>query len=77
VPLGFNPLYTRDPVEEVSATLSLLYSTRDKMLKLEAEGCALVEAVAEYVLTCFWSYDPQISLEPVAQGPIAEMEEAT
>jgi hypothetical protein len=64
-------------MEEVSATLSLLYSTRDKMLKLEAEGCALVEAVVEYVLTCFWSYDPQISLEPVAQGPIAEMEEAT
>jgi hypothetical protein len=45
VPLGFNPLCTRDPVEEVSATLSLLYSTRDKMLKLEAEGCAMVEAV--------------------------------
>jgi hypothetical protein len=28
------------------------------------------------VLTCFWSQDPQISLESVAQGPIAEMEKA-
>jgi hypothetical protein len=29
----------------------------------------------EHVLTCFQSQDPQISLEPVVQGPIAETEE--
>jgi hypothetical protein len=44
--------------------------------QLEAEGRALVKAVAEYVLTCFRSQDPQISLEPVVQGPILETTEA-
>jgi hypothetical protein len=32
------------------------------MKQLEAEGCALAKAVAEYVLTCFQSWDSQISL---------------
>jgi hypothetical protein len=40
--------------------------------QLEAVGRALVE----YVLICFRSQDPQISLEPVAEGPVTEMEEA-
>jgi hypothetical protein len=33
--------------------------------------------VVAYVLTCFRSWDPQITLEPVVQGIIAETEEAT
>jgi hypothetical protein len=61
--LGFSPLRTEDVVEEVNVALSLLDSVGAKMLKLEevvdsqleAEGRALVEAVAEHVLTCFWS----------------------
>jgi hypothetical protein len=84
VPLGFSPLLNKDPVEEVRATLALLDSTGAKMLKLEgvgggqleAEGCALVKVAVEYVLTCFQSQDPQISLEPVVQGPVTEVEEA-
>jgi hypothetical protein len=60
-------------VEEVSTALPLLDSAGAKMLKLEeviggqleAEGRALAEAMAEHVLTCFWSWDPQISLETV------------
>jgi hypothetical protein len=71
-------------VEEASATLPLFDSEGAKMLKLEevsddqleVEGHALAKAVAEYVLTCFWSRDPQISLEPVVQGPVMETEEA-
>jgi hypothetical protein len=63
VPLGFCPLSIRDPMEEVSTALPLLDSAGAKMLKLEevidiqleAEGHALVKAVAEYVLTCFQS----------------------
>jgi hypothetical protein len=43
---------------------------------MEAEGRALVETAAEHVLTCFRSRDPHISLEPVVQGPVTEMEEA-
>jgi hypothetical protein len=31
----------------------------------------------EHVLLCFCSRDPQVSLESVAQGPDAEMDEAT
>jgi hypothetical protein len=66
VPIGFSPLHARDPMEEVSAALPLLDSVGAKMLKLEevvggeleVEGCTLAKAVAEYVLTCFWSRDP-------------------
>jgi hypothetical protein len=50
-------------MEEVSTALPLLDSAGAKMLKLEevidiqleAEGHALVKAVAEYVLACFQS----------------------
>jgi hypothetical protein len=84
VPPGFSPLRAEDPVEEVSTALLLLDSIGTKMLKLEevdggqleAEGRALAKAVVEYVLTCIWSRDPQISLEPVVQGPVAETAEA-
>jgi hypothetical protein len=65
LPLGFSPLCTRDLVEEVSATLPLLDSVGAKMLKLEeviggqleVEGRALAKAEAEYVLTCFRSWE--------------------
>ena len=30
----------------------------------------------EYVLTCFRSHDPTISLEPVIAGPVAATEDA-
>jgi hypothetical protein len=61
VPLSFNPLCTGDLVEEINVVLPLLDSARAKMLKLEevssgqleAEGCALTEAVVEHVLTSF------------------------
>jgi hypothetical protein len=33
--------------------------------RLEEEGCVLAEAVAEHVLMCFRSQDPQVSLETV------------
>jgi hypothetical protein len=35
-----------------------------------------VEAVAEHVLMCFRSRDPQVSLELVVQGLIEETEDA-
>jgi hypothetical protein len=54
------PPHLGDPVEEVSAILSLLDSVRAKMLKLEevidgqlkVEGSTLANGMAEYVLTC-------------------------
>jgi hypothetical protein len=72
VPLGFSPLRIGDHLE-VGAALPLLDSVGGMMLKLEeviddqleAEGRTLAKAMAEYVLTCFRNWDPQISLEPV------------
>jgi hypothetical protein len=84
VPFGFNPLRSRVPMQEVNAELSLLDSAGVKMLeledvvggRLEAEGCILAEAVAEHMLMCFRSQDPQVSLEPVVQGSAEEVQEA-
>jgi hypothetical protein len=36
----------------------------------------LVKVVVEHVLLYFCSRDPQVSLEPVVQGPVIETEEA-
>jgi hypothetical protein len=64
--------------------LPLLDSTGAKMSQLEEviggqleeEGHVLAEAVMEHVLMCFQSWDPQVSLEPVVQGPAEETEDA-
>jgi hypothetical protein len=32
--------------------------------------------VIEYILTCFRSHDPAISLEPVIAGPVADTKDA-
>jgi hypothetical protein len=44
--------------------------------QLEAQGQVLAHAVAGHVLVCFRSRDPQVSLEPVVQGPAEEPEDA-
>ena len=43
---------------------------------LEADGGRLCRAVIEYILTCFWSHDPAISLGSVIAGPVADTEDA-
>jgi hypothetical protein len=43
---------------------------------LEAEGSRLCRSVIEYILTCFQSHDPAISLVPVIAGPVADTEDA-
>jgi hypothetical protein len=61
VPLGFSPLHSRLPAQEVDAMLPLLDSVGVKMsqqedvisCRLEAEGRILAEAVAEHMLMCF------------------------
>jgi hypothetical protein len=45
--------------------------------RLEAEGRILAEAVTEHMLLCFHSEEPQVSLEPVVQGPAKQVLEAT
>jgi hypothetical protein len=44
--------------------------------RLEEEGRALAQALADHVLMCFRSRDPGISLEPVVQGPVEGSAEA-
>jgi hypothetical protein len=76
VPFGFSPLRFGVPAQEVSAELPLLDSAGAKMLeledvvtnRLEVEGRNLAEVVAEHVLLCLRSQDPQVSLELVVQG---------
>jgi hypothetical protein len=72
------------PTQEVSVEQPLLDSVGAKMSeledviasRLEAEGRILTEAAAEHVLWCLCSYDPQVSLEPVVQGPAEGVQEA-
>jgi hypothetical protein len=45
--------------------------------RLEAEGSRLCLAVIDYILTCFRSHDPAISLEPLIAGPVAATEDPT
>jgi hypothetical protein len=44
--------------------------------RLEEEGHAIAQEVADHVLMCFWSHDPSISLKPVVQGPVEGSTEA-
>jgi hypothetical protein len=84
VPFVFSPLRSRVLAQEVSAELSLLDSAHAKMSeledvvtsRLEVEGRILVETVKEHVLLCLRSQDPQVSLEPVVQGPAEQLLEA-
>jgi hypothetical protein len=69
----------------ISDALLVLDSATDRLrrldqvlgARLEDEGSRLCRAVIEYILTCFQSHDPAISLEPVIAGPVADAEDAT
>jgi hypothetical protein len=81
---GFSPVRTGGKAPEGGAAVPLLDSATAKISQLEdaigsrieEEGRALAQAVAEHVLMCFRSRDPAISLEPVVQGPTEEPAEA-
>jgi hypothetical protein len=85
VPLGMSPIPVSKPLTSIFEALSVLDSTADRLwrldqilgARLEAEGGKLCRAVIEYVLMCFQSHDPAISLEPVIAGPVAATEDAT
>jgi hypothetical protein len=80
VSFGFSPVQTKDAAPEAGIMLLLLdlVGTKISQLeeaigsRLEEEGCTLAQAVVEYVLMCFRSRFPSISLEPVVQGPVKE-----
>jgi hypothetical protein len=77
---GFSPVRTGGAAPEGGTVVPLLDSAATKISQLEdavgsrieEEGRALAQEVAEHVLMCFRSRDPAISLEPVVQGPAEE-----
>jgi chromosome segregation ATPase len=84
VPLGMSPIPVLELPTSISNALPVLDSTADCLqrldqilgARLEAEGGRLCRAVIEYILTCFWSHGPTISLEPVITGSVADTEDA-
>jgi hypothetical protein len=84
VSFGFSPVRTGGAAPEGAVAVPLLDSAGVKISQLEdavgsrieEEGRALAQAVAEHVLMCFRSRDPAISLEPVVQGLAEEPAEA-
>jgi hypothetical protein len=84
VPLGMSPIPVSELPTSISDALLVLDSAADRLQRLdqilgahlEAEGGRLCRAVIEYILTCFRSHDPAISLELVIAGPVADTEDA-
>jgi hypothetical protein len=84
VPLGVSPIPVSELPALISDALPVLDSAVDRLRRLdqilgaclEVEGSKLFRAVFEYVLTCFRSHDPTISLAPVIDGPVAATEDA-
>jgi hypothetical protein len=84
VPLGMSPILVSELPVLISDALPVLDSTADCLrrldqilgARLEAEGSKLCRAVVDYILTCFRSHDPAISLAPVIDGSIAAIEDA-
>jgi hypothetical protein len=82
--LGVSPIPVSELPSSISDALPVLDSAADRLrrldqilgARLEAEGDRLCRAVIEYILTCFRSHDPAISLEPVIAGPGADTEDA-
>jgi hypothetical protein len=84
VPLGISPIPMSGPPVSISDALPVLDSTAERLhrldqilgARLEAQGSRLCRAVVDYVLTCFRSHDPVVSLAPVLDSPVAATEDA-
>jgi hypothetical protein len=84
VPLGISPILVSRPLVPIFDALPVLDSATeclrclDQILgaRWEAEGSRLCQAVVDYVLTCFQSHDPTMSLALVLDGPVDATENA-
>jgi hypothetical protein len=82
-PLRLSPIQVAE-APSLDTILLALDSAADRLQRLEstlvgrlqAEGQELARVVVDYVLTCFRSHDPAISLNPVLVGPVPEAEAA-
>jgi hypothetical protein len=83
VPLGMSPIPVLEPLVSISDALLVIDSAADRLqrvdqilgARLEAEGSKLCRAVVDYILMCFQSHDPAISLAPVIDGLVAATED--
>jgi hypothetical protein len=83
VPLGMSPIPTLVRPASISDALLIMDSVADCLqlldqilgARLEAEGSRLCWSAIEYVLTCFRSHDPTVSLGPVIVGLVADTDD--
>ena len=84
VSLGVSPIPALVRPTSISDALPVLDFAADRLrrmdqilgARLETEGSRLCRSAIEYVLTCFRSHDPAVSLGPVIAGPVADTEDA-
>jgi hypothetical protein len=78
-----SPIPVLEPPASISDALPVLDSAAERLrrldqilgARLEAEGNRLCRAMVDYLLTCFRSHDPAMSLAPVLDGPMAATED--
>jgi hypothetical protein len=76
--LGLSPIPVAEAPSTLDAALLALDSTSEQLRqmedslldRLESEGRAVARMMAEHVLTCFRSHDPDAPLTPVLLGPV-------
>jgi hypothetical protein len=83
VPLGISTILVSGLPTSISDALPVLDFAAERLCRLdqifgarlEAEVSRLCQVVVDYVLTCFRSQDPAMSLAPVLDGPVAATED--
>jgi hypothetical protein len=77
-----SPIQVAEPLALITDALLMLDITAECLRSLdqtlgaclEEEGRELCRVVVGHVLTCFRSHDPDISLAPIIEGPVADAE---
>ena len=77
-----SPIQVVESPASIADALPVLNSASDRLRRLEpvlagqleAECRELIRMVAEHILTCLRSHDPALSLAPIVDSPVAEME---
>jgi hypothetical protein len=78
-----SPIPTLARSVSISNALPVLDSAADRLrcldqilgTRLDVEGGRLCWSTIEYILTCFWSHDPAVSLGLVIAGPVVDTED--
>jgi hypothetical protein len=84
VPLGMSPILVSELPASISDALPVLDSAADRIRRLDqilgaclgVDGSRLCQGVVDYMLTCFGSHNPAMSLALVLDGSVAATEDA-